>query len=48
MNLLIAVPIVLGFCLVAVGSIILIGLAIVSLVLARTVDNAGFISDIEE
>lgn len=33
---------------IAVSLVTLVGLALVSLVLSRTVDNADFISDIEE
>jgi hypothetical protein len=48
MDLLYALAIAATVALVAVGSITLLVLAAISLVVNRTVDNAGFISDIEE
>jgi hypothetical protein len=43
-----ALAIVATIVVAVVGSITLLVLAVISLVLNRTVDNAGFISDIEE
>jgi hypothetical protein len=43
-----ALAIVATIVVAVVGSITLLVLAAISLVLNRTVDNAGFISDIEE
>jgi hypothetical protein len=43
-----ALAIAVTITIAVVGSIALLGLAIVSLIINRTVDNADFISDIEE
>jgi len=48
MDLLFTLAVIISFTAVAVGSIALLGLAVASLVINRSIDNADFISDIEE